>query len=81
LVFLERSKANRVTWKSPGKFVTADRDSAAPVKSLWRLRHDTAEELGISIRSVFRILQTRKDAEVPVAPPVTRIRTRPQVTA
>jgi hypothetical protein len=32
--------------------------------------------------SVFRILRTRKDAEkAPVAPPGTRIRTRPQVSA
>jgi len=45
-------------------------------------RAEAAEELGISIRSVFRILRTRKDAETaPVVPPVTRIRTRPQVTA
>jgi DNA invertase Pin-like site-specific DNA recombinase len=47
-----------------------------------KTRAEAAEELGISIRSVFRILRTRKDAETaPVAPPVTRIRTRPQVTA
>jgi hypothetical protein len=33
-------------------------------------------------RSVFRILRTRKDAETaPVAPPITRIRTRPQISA
>jgi hypothetical protein len=39
-----------------------------------------AEELGISIRSVFRILRSREDAEkAPVAPPVARIRARPQV--
>jgi len=46
-----------------------------------KTRAEAAEELGISIRSVFRILRTRKDAEAPVAPPVTRIRTRPQVGA
>jgi hypothetical protein len=47
-----------------------------------RTRQEAAEELGISIRSVFRILRTRKDTEIaPVASPVTRIRTRPQVTA
>jgi len=46
-----------------------------------KTRGEVAEELGISIRSVFRILRTRKDAEqAPVVPPVTRIRTRPQVT-
>ena len=44
-----------------------------------KTRGEAAEELGISIRSVFRILRTRKDA--PVAPPVTRIRTRPQISA
>ena len=39
-----------------------------------KTRGEAAEELGISIRSVFRILRTRKDAEkAPVAPPVTRI--------
>ena len=47
-----------------------------------KTRAEAAEELGISIRSVFRILRTRKEAEkAPVVPPVTRIRTRPQVTA
>jgi predicted transcriptional regulator len=47
-----------------------------------KTKGEAAEELGISIRSVFRILRTRKDAEkAPVASPVTRIRTRPHVTA
>jgi DNA invertase Pin-like site-specific DNA recombinase len=37
-----------------------------------KTRAKAAEELGISIRSVFRILRTRKDAETaPVAPPLT----------
>jgi DNA invertase Pin-like site-specific DNA recombinase len=37
-----------------------------------KTRGEAAEELGISIRSVFRILRTRKDAETaPVAPPLT----------
>jgi DNA invertase Pin-like site-specific DNA recombinase len=45
-----------------------------------KTRGEAADALGISIRSVFRILRTRKDAEkAPVAPPVTR--TRPQVSA
>ena len=45
-----------------------------------KTRGEAAQALGISIRSVFRILRTRKDAEkAPVAPPVTRIRARPQV--
>jgi len=47
-----------------------------------KTRAEAAEALGISIRSVFRILRTRNDAEkAPVAPQVTRIRTRPQVSA
>jgi hypothetical protein len=45
-----------------------------------KTRGEAAEELGISIRSVFRILRSREDAEkAPVAPPVARIRARPQV--
>ena len=36
-----------------------------------------SSQLGISIRTVFRILRTCKEAEkAPVAPPVTRTRTR-----
>jgi DNA invertase Pin-like site-specific DNA recombinase len=47
-----------------------------------KTREAVAEELGISIRSVFRILRTRKDAEkAPVSLPVMRIRTRPQIEA
>ncbi len=47
-----------------------------------KTREEAAEELGISIRSVFRILQTRKDAEkAPVVSPIRRTRTRPQVSA
>ena len=42
-----------------------------------KTREEAAQELGISIRTVFRILRTRKEAEkAPVAPPVTRTRTR-----
>jgi DNA invertase Pin-like site-specific DNA recombinase len=47
-----------------------------------KTREAAAEILGISIRSVFRILRTRKDAEnAPVASPVARIRTRSQASA
>ena len=47
-----------------------------------KTRAEAAEELGISIRSVFRILRTRKEAEkASVAPPVARVSTRPQVSA
>jgi hypothetical protein len=50
------------------------------IPTVGKTRAEAAEELEISIRSVFRILRTRKDAEnAPVAPPVTRIRARPQV--
>jgi hypothetical protein len=45
-----------------------------------KTRGEAAQALGISIRSVFRILRSREDAEkAPVAPPVARIRARPQV--
>jgi len=47
-----------------------------------KTKAEVAEELGISIRSVFRILRTRKDAEkAPVASPIRRTRTRPQASA
>jgi DNA invertase Pin-like site-specific DNA recombinase len=46
-----------------------------------KTRGEAAEELGISIRSVFRILRSRKDVEkAAVAPAVTRIRTPLQVS-
>jgi DNA invertase Pin-like site-specific DNA recombinase len=65
--------------------IPAARAKAEQVFSLvdaGKTRAEAAEELGISIRSVFRILRTRKDAEkAPVAPPVPRIRTRRQVSA
>jgi DNA invertase Pin-like site-specific DNA recombinase len=74
--------------KAEGKYrggIPTARAKAAQVFALvgaGKTREAAAEELGISIRSVFRILRTRNDAEkVPVAPPVTRIRTRPQVSA
>src|ERR1700730_16416661 len=39
-----------------------------------KTREAAAEELGISIRSIFRILPTRKDAgKAPVGPPGVRI--------
>ena len=45
-----------------------------------KTRGEAAEELEISIRSVFRILRIRKDAEkAPVAPAVARVSKRPQV--
>jgi DNA invertase Pin-like site-specific DNA recombinase len=74
--------------KAEGKYrggIPTARAKAAQVFALvdiGKTRAEAAEALGISIRSVFRILRTRKVAEVaPVAPPVTRIRTRPQVSA
>ena len=74
--------------KAEGKYrggIPTARAKAAQVFALvdaGKTRGEAVEDLGISIRSVFRILRTRKDAEkAPVAPPVTRIRTRPQVSA
>ena len=47
-----------------------------------KTRQEAAEELGISIRSVFRILRTRKECRESASGIAgMRIRTRPQVTA
>jgi len=78
------SFVSRLEGKYRGGIPTA-RAKAAQVFALvdaGKTRGEAAEDLGISIRSVFRILRTRKDAEnAPVAPPVTRIRARPRVSA
>jgi DNA invertase Pin-like site-specific DNA recombinase len=73
--------------KADGKYRGGIPTARAKAKQVFTLvgagktRTDAAEELGISIRSVFRILRTRKDAEkAPVVPPVTQIRARPQVS-
>jgi DNA invertase Pin-like site-specific DNA recombinase len=74
----ERAKA-----KAEGKYrggiptARAKAEQVFAVVDAGKTRGEAAEELGISIRSVFRILRTRKDAEKAV----TRIRTRPRVSA
>ncbi len=72
--------------KAEGKYrggIPTARAKAAKVIVLvdaGKTRAEAAEELEISIRSVFRILRSREGAEkAPVAPPVARIRARPQV--
>ena len=74
----ERAKA-----KAEGKYrggiptARAKAEQVFAVVDAGKTRGKAAEELGISIQSVFRILRTRKDAEKAV----TRIRTRPRVSA
>ena len=87
-IMLSRQLEGIAKAKAEGKYrggIPTARAKAEQVFALvdaGKTRAEAAEELGISIRSVFRILRTRKDAEkAPVAPPVTRIRTRPQVSA
>ena len=60
----------------------AKADQVFALERAGKTREAIAKELGISLVSVYRILRTRKDAEkTPGASPVTRIRTRPQVSA
>jgi DNA invertase Pin-like site-specific DNA recombinase len=87
-IMLSRQLEGIAKAKAAGKYrggIPTARAKAEQVFALvgaGRTRQEAAEELGISIRSAFRILRTRKDAEkAPVAPPVTRIRTRPQIEA
>ena len=74
----------KVEGKYKGGIPTA-RAKAAQVFALvdaGKTRGEVAQALGISIRSVFRILRSREDAEkAPVAPPVARIGARRQVSA
>jgi DNA invertase Pin-like site-specific DNA recombinase len=87
-IMLSRQLEGIAKAKAEGKYrggIPTARAKAEQVFALvdaGKTRGEAAEALGISIRSVFRILRTRKDAEkAPVAPPGTRIRTRPQVSA
>jgi DNA invertase Pin-like site-specific DNA recombinase len=87
-IMLSRQLEGIARAKAAGKYrggIPTARAKAEQVFALvnaGKTREAAAEELGMSIRSVFRILRTRKEAEkAPVAPPVTRIRTRPQVSA
>jgi DNA invertase Pin-like site-specific DNA recombinase len=87
-IMLERQKEGIAKAHSEGKYhgrAPTARAKAHQVFALDRVgktRESIAKEVGISLISVYRILRTRKDAgKAPVAPPVTRIRTRPQVSA
>jgi DNA invertase Pin-like site-specific DNA recombinase len=87
-IMLSRQLEGIAKAKAEGKYrggIPTARAKAEQVFALvdaGKTRAEAAEELGISIRSVFRILRTRKGAEkAPVAPPITRVRTRPQVSA
>ena len=87
-IMLSRQLEGIAKAKAEGKYRGGIPTARAKAKQVFALvdagktRAEAAEELGISIRSIFRILRTRKEAETaPVASPVTRIRTRPQVTA
>jgi DNA invertase Pin-like site-specific DNA recombinase len=87
-IMLSRQLEGIAKAKAEGKYrggVPTARAKAEQVFALvdaGKTREAAAEELGISIRSVFRILRTRKGAvKAPVAPLVTRIRTRSQVSA
>ncbi len=87
-IMLSRQLEGIAKAKAEGKYrggIPTARAKAEQVFALvdaGKTREEAAEELGISIRSVFRILQTRKDAEkAPVVSPIRRTRTRPQVSA
>jgi DNA invertase Pin-like site-specific DNA recombinase len=87
-IMLSRQLEGIAKAKAEGKYrggIPTARAKAEQVFALvdaGKTRGEAAEELGISIRSVFRILRTRKDAEkAAVALPVARSRTRPQVSA
>src|SRR5208337_210806 len=84
-IMLSRQLEGIAKAKAEGKYrggIPTARAKAEQVIALvdaGKTRAEAAEELGISIRSVFRILRTRKDAEkAPAAPPATRSRTRSQ---
>jgi DNA invertase Pin-like site-specific DNA recombinase len=87
-IMLSRQLEGIAKAKAEGKYRGGIPTARAEAEQLFALvdagktRAEAAEALGISIRSVFRILRTRKDAEkAAVAPQVTRVRTRPQVSA
>jgi DNA invertase Pin-like site-specific DNA recombinase len=87
-IMLSRQLEGIAKAKAEGKYrggIPTARAKAEQVFALvdaGKTREAAAQELGISIRSVFRILRTRKEAEKAAgAPPVTQLRTRPQVSA
>jgi DNA invertase Pin-like site-specific DNA recombinase len=87
-IMLERQREGIAKAHSEGKYrgrAPTARAKAHQVFALERAgktREAIAREVGISLVSVYRVLRARKDAEkAQVASPVTRIRTRPEVTA
>jgi hypothetical protein len=87
-IMLSRQLEGIAKAKAEGKYRGGMPTARAKAEQVFALvdagktRGEAAEALGISIRSVFRILRTRNDAEkAPVASPVARFRTRPQVSA
>ena len=86
-IMLERQKEGIAKAHSEGKYkgraptARAKADQVFALDRAGKTREAIAQEVGISLVSVYRILRTRKDAEkAPVAPPLTRIRTPPQVS-
>jgi CRP-like cAMP-binding protein len=74
---------SRTGFQAGGRLALAAREAVSRQDLFFALvdagktKQEAAEALGISIRSVFRILRTRKGAEKAV----TWTRTRPQVSA
>ena len=87
-IMLERQREGIAKAHSEGKYrgraptARAKGDQVFALDRAGKTREAIAKEVGISLVSVYRILRTRKDAEkAPVAPPVTRTRARPRVSA
>ena len=87
-IMLERQKEGIAKAQSEGKYrgraptARAKADQVFALDRAGKTREAIAKEVGISLVSVYRILRTSKGAQkVPVAPLVTRIRKRPQVSA
>jgi len=87
-IMLERQREGIAKAQSEGKYrgraptARAKADQVFELDRAGKTREAIAKEVGISLVSVYRILRTRKDGEkAPVASPVTRMRTRPHVSA
>jgi len=85
-IMLERQREGIVKAHSEGKYkgraptARAKADQVFALDAAGKTREAIAEEVGISLVSVYRILRTRKDAETPTAK-VTRTRKGPQAQA
>jgi DNA invertase Pin-like site-specific DNA recombinase len=86
-IMLERQREGIAKAQSEGKYrgraptARAKSDQVFALDLAGKTREAIAKEVGISLVSVYRILRTCKDSEkAPVASPVTRSRTRPQVS-